>query len=755
MNNFKIKTNNFFSLGLALATGGLFFLSLQFVAAQDIQGQPKPTEVLVKIKDTERVEKFLFSPELDASLMANGLAEHESVEYAEPNYEFNLAAFPNDPLFGRQSYLQQIKIGPAWSKELIAKESRATNPEVTIAIIDSGTDIDHPDLIVNIWENTDEISGDGIDNDSNGYIDDFNGWDFIEGSPDPNPKFGSFFTSEAMSHGTVVAGLAAASGNNKIGIAGVSWRTKIMPLRALDGQGRGNVLAAVRAIDYAIANGADVINMSFVGNEFSRTFADAIRRAYEANVVMVAASGNANSQNVGTDLDVTPAYPVCYDLDGQNMIIGVASLSSANTRSSFSNYGSDCIDISAPGEGFIAPVFYEPSRSGFTEEYGSGWSGTSVSAPLVSGVAAIVRSLNLELGNSQVRDLLLNSTDSVEASNPNFSGKLGTGIVNAERTITTTLSGVTNTPGKPKAGVPQDHLLTGLGFGEFPHIKISKLNGEPVRSFLSYAESFGGSVRVAAGDVDGDGHDEIITGAGPGGGPHIRIFDTLGNLENQFFAYETSLRSGVYVATGDLNGNGRDEIIVGADKGGLPRLRVFDKNGIVLAEFLAYGSNFPGGVRVAAGDIDSDGIKEIITGAGPGGGPHIRIFNLAGELKGQFFAYNENSSGGTFVTAGDVKGDGRDEVIVGVGFGGLPTVRVFGRDWKRLSEFFAYEPQYTGGVIVEAGDVDGDGFAEVVTGRISGTAEVNIFNRLGLRTITLQIRNGDWQGGVRPSFIGL
>ncbi len=156
-------------------------------------------------------------------------------------------------------------------------------------------------------------------------------------------------------------------------------------------------------------------------------------------------------------------------------------------------------------------------------------------------------------------------------------------------------------------------------------------------------------MNLASGDIDGDGKEEIITGAGPGGGPHVRIFDSQANLVGQFFAYNSGFRGGVKVACANINGNisrNKDEIIISPQSQGSPQIRVFNNYAQPLIQFFAYSKSFRGGVNLASGDIDKDGLAEIITGAGSGGGPHVRIFNQTGEIIKSFYAYERGFSGG-------------------------------------------------------------------------------------------------------------
>jgi hypothetical protein len=159
-------------------------------------------------------------------------------------------------------------------------------------------------------------------------------------------------------------------------------------------------------------------------------------------------------------------------------------------------------------------------------------------------------------------------------------------------------------------------------------------------------------VRVAGGDVTGDGLADVVTGAGPGGAPHVQVFDGAdGSLRQSFFAYDTGFTGGVYVAAGDVTGDGKADIVTGAGAGGGPHVKVFDgATRAVQKSLLAFAAGFPGGVRVAADDLDSDGKADIVVGAGPGGGPHVRV--LSGQTGADLrstFAFDPTNTGGIFV----------------------------------------------------------------------------------------------------------
>lgn len=189
-------------------------------------------------------------------------------------------------------------------------------------------------------------------------------------------------------------------------------------------------------------------------------------------------------------------------------------------------------------------------------------------------------------------------------------------------------------------------------------------NGVKKASFAPYGPNFKGEISFAVGDLNCDRIKEIITGPGRGGGPQIRVFSASGKLlSSGFFAFDKNSRKGVSVAAGDIDNDGSDEIIVGAGAGESPKIRIFNKDGRLIREFLAYDKGFRGGVNVASGDMDGDGLDEIAAGPGAGGGPHVRIFKGSGRLAGQFFAYDKSSRSGVRVLADDINNDGLAEIL--------------------------------------------------------------------------------------------
>lgn len=261
----------------------------------------------------------------------------------------------------------------------------------------------------------------------------------------------------------------------------------------------------------------------------------------------------------------------------------------------------------------------------------------------------------------------------------------------------------------------QPELVTGADSGGAPEVRTFEPDGALRSVFNAFGPGFRGGVRVAAGNLDAVGGDELVVAAGPGGGPQIRVV-TEDNVEiRSFYAFAPSFTGGSYVAVGNVDGIPGEEIVAGAGAGGRPEVRVLRIDGSLVRSFDAFGSGFRGGVRVATADVDGDGIAEIVVGAGPGGGPQVRVLRGDGTAVSQFMAFAPAFRGGVHV-AGVASGDGTDRVAVGAGEGGGPQVRVFDGAGRVTSQFFAGRPSATTGTRVASGrffggegDAGGDG----------------------------------------------
>jgi len=364
----------------------------------------------------QRTYLLRFSPAADLATLKTAFEESELVEVVAYNYLRPTLAdeiVPDDPKYSEQWSLPLINLPQAWA---IEKGSR----DVVIAIIDSGIDYRHDDLANKIWVNPGEIADNGLDDDGNGYIDDMHGWDFtdapnlqaegdfIEGDNEPIDESG---------HGTHVAGIAGAMPNNGIGIAGVAWNCPLMAVRAglsLGGGSRMQDDDSAAAIVYAADNGASIINMSWGSSQHSFVIQDAIDYAHARGVVLIGAAGNSNEAE-----SIFPA--------GYRKVISVASTTQHQQRYYKSNFGAS-VDIGAPGNAILSTQINNGYRI---------LTGTSMAAPHVAGVAALMRSKRPNLTHEEVRQILINTTDVVlEKDSEEPDPKLaGAGTLNAERAL--------------------------------------------------------------------------------------------------------------------------------------------------------------------------------------------------------------------------------------------------------------------------------------------------------------------------------
>jgi subtilisin family serine protease len=356
------------------------------------------------------------------------------VRYVEPDFVIKPTITSNDPSRGQLWGLDNIgQSGGVVDADIDAPEAWNTTTgsrSVVVAVIDTGMDYNHPDLAANTWRNPGEVAGDGIDNDRNGFIDDVRGWDFSGNDADPMDDNG---------HGSHVAGTIGAVGDNGIGVVGVNWQVSIMPLKFLDASGSGSTSAAVAAINYATRMrrdfGINVVatNNSWGGGGLSTALRDAIDAGAGSGILFVAAAGNESNNN-----DATPSYPASYP---GTSVISVAATDRSNRLASFSNYGATSVDVAAPGVSILSTT---PNNS-----YAS-YSGTSMAAPHVAGVVALLAAANPQATAAQIRTAILSSTTPVAG----LVGKVATGgLLNAAAALQA-LSQAAPTPTPPPTPTP-------------------------------------------------------------------------------------------------------------------------------------------------------------------------------------------------------------------------------------------------------------------------------------------------------------
>jgi subtilisin family serine protease len=322
------------------------------------------------------IEHLKLPPSMTTEQAVELLSKDPNIEYAEPNYLVTISTLPNDSHFDKQWSLRNtgqkiagvpglpgadISAHLGWDKEI-------GDGAVVVAVIDSGIDWQHPDLADNIWINHGEVPGNGVDDDGNGFIDDIRGWDFVHNDSDPTDPHG---------HGTHVAGTIGAKGDNFIGVAGVAWNVRLMPLRAFAADGFGTTADIVAAIDYAIRNGARVINASYGKTLYSQSEFDALAEAQDAGILVVAAAGNSR-----TNVDDSPFYPASYRASQRENderflrnIVSVAATDNLDQLADFSSFGPVSVDVAAPGSYIFntAPTQTEVSRFGVDQGDVEGW----------------------------------------------------------------------------------------------------------------------------------------------------------------------------------------------------------------------------------------------------------------------------------------------------------------------------------------------------------------------------------------------
>ena len=644
---------------------------------------------------------------------------------------FAIAKTPNDPLLGKLWYLGKIGAYNAW-------DTTTGSNDIVVAILDTGVDLDHPDLVDNLWTNIDEIPGDGIDNDHNGYIDDVNGWNFIDDNNDPSPHDVVPFEQSAVSHGTLAAGIVGAVGDNIEGTSGIAWDVRIMSLRILNALGSGREDRAVVALDYAVKNGADVINLSFTGRDVGPEFRQAIKRAYDSGVVVVAAVGNDGVTDQA-NLNITPIYPACLTgVRGEDWVIGVAATDANDEKTSFSNYGRDCTDISAPGIAMFGTQYQNGTNPIFSSAYGGYWEGTSAASPVIAGSVALLLSRFPTLTPTQVKTILQLSVDPVKTKGTLHFAQLGAGRVNIERALsfapyfaTAVIRGETKSP-----------VAFSAGPGQKPEVNFFAPSGEHESSYFVYDESFLGGVNTIVDDFDKDGQPEFAVIPRTNGTAHVRWFEMDGTLRGQFFAFVGN-KEGFSLASGDIDADGKNEFVVTPRDSSLGMIQIYTIDGILKQEIKV---DLGDGMEVVLGDVDGELGDEIVL-APKSGNAFVKILRGDGSELNSFPVLG--TTFGVNLALGDMTDNGRKDIIVGSRAGGSSDVQVLTFQGNLIQAFVFDEGDSEEGVQVAVGDLDGDGTEELITSNSTDASTVHVFSGGQLTTTwnTEQV-SGD---GVRIS----
>lgn len=589
----------------------------------------------------------------------DGLYGNGGLGFVQPDLKKFLTAVPNDP---------SETDGTLWAHNNTGQNGGTAGADISayagwnygtgtgqhiVAVLDSGVDYTHEDLAQNMWVNPDPTAPDKY------------GYNFINNTPDPMPS-----ATPGSDHGTHVAGIIGAVGNNNTGVVGVAWKTRIMAIAFIDGDNGGTTSAEIQGINYAVQHGASIINGSFGGPGFDPAEQAAFDGATAQGVLFAIAAGNSSLDN-----DANVITPANFALTNSR-VVTVAATDRNDLLADFSDYGKTTVTLGAPG----VEIYSTLPGGGYGLK-----DGTSMATPQVAGALAVVWDAYPSLSPDELVDLLKRSTDPL----PSLDGK--------------TVTGGRLDLLKMFQNVSFGGYAVGADAGGGPNVQVFRRDGSVRDSFYAYSKNFTGGVRVAMADVNGDGVPDIITVPGPGGGPNVRVFDgkTL-QLLYSFQAYPSSFTAGLYVAAGDVDGDGIPEIITGAGEGGGPNVRVFklDGNGgaTLASSFYAYSAGFSGGVRVAVGDYNRDGLADIVTTPGFGGGPHVKIFDGGTVLSGtptilaQFMAGDPRANVGAYATLANINNTQFMDVVVGSGSGNR-EVRVYdGRTMAFINGFTVTQP---------------------------------------------------------------
>ncbi len=416
----------------------------------------------------------------DLGRVLNAYRSLSDVEQADFNRIYSVQWTPNDPSFGQLWGMTKVEAPAAWDV--------STGSGVVVAVIDTGVDFLHPDLAANVWVNNDEIPGNGLDDDLNGYVDDVRGWDCVAEDNGPTDVYG---------HGSHVAGTIAAVGHNGVGVVGLSFNARVMPVKGLNDYGNGTSADLAQALIYAADNGAQVINNSWGGQGSDPLIESAVAYAVSVGAVVVAAAGNSN-------MDVQDFYPA--RLPG---VVAVSAFDAADQKAAFSNFGTR-IDVAAPGVSILSTY-----KGGY-----SFLNGTSMAAPHVSGLAALILASHPDYSASQVRQVIRQSADDVGSPGPDTVS--GAGRINARAALSAVPAPSDTTPPlvlvqtpAPGAVLTGPTLLVGTASDNVGVVKVDVLvngqfldvaSGLTAWSFLFDPLSYSGNLvlTVRAWDAEGN-----------------------------------------------------------------------------------------------------------------------------------------------------------------------------------------------------------------------------------------------------------
>ena len=680
---------------------------------------------------------------------------HPLVEYAHADHRVFADARPNDSDYDLLWGMEAINAEAAWDV--------TQGAGVVVAVVDTGVDYNHADLVANIWYNNEETAGDGIDNDGNGYVDDIRGWNFCGNNNDPMDDN----DVDETFHGTHVAGTIAATGDNNIGVIGVAPAAQLMAVKALDNAGGGSIASTAPAILYAALNGARVINNSWISYDLDPTVASAIETAYALGATLIFGAGNNNGR-----------IALHRSLAGKLETIAVGATTLSDTKASFSNYGM-ALDVAAPGEDI------------YSTKQGGGYryhDGTSMATPHVSGLAALVLAHHPALTNEDVRQVMRSAATDI--ASVGFDEQTGHGRINANLalqiqypcnvritsprgevavednnvTITGSASGVTCSTysleyaeavsgpwtlivaGNPISNGVLGNWDTSELSGQY-FLRVSMTNNDGF-DFDDFAGPFWVNVpsmfvnltaatgevnwttASVLGDLDRDGQAELIVGSWTSTGGYVHIvFPDGTHLDHHLSIYAL-----MAPAVADIDGDGDGEIITAEM---LSSIAVPAYNNVQVFAIEMDGTPVPGwpvrvqGILVnttgvAVGDVDADGYTEVFV-------PSSNAFADGEDILDWHhlfaFAHDGTPKAGWPVDYGvqwdakstpvlvDLEGDGMQEVLLGVKVRNSTidegALLAFRHDGTPVSGFPVLDNSWNWNVT--AADLDNDGQMDILT----------------------------------------
>jgi subtilisin family serine protease len=614
-----------------------------------------------------------------------------------------LAIIPNDKYTKQWGYTD-VNIYDAWN-------SATGSRDVVVAVIDNGFDTFHSDLKKNAWKNAGEIPNNKIDDDKNGYVDDVWGWNFLDNNNNPRPDVKNLSDrdreNQTFHHATIVAGIIGAVGNNNHLGVGINWEVSLMNLKVLGNNGNGGIPPLAEAIYYAVDNGADVLNISLVGSA-SEGLDTAIKYAFDKNVAIFAAAGNNNFY-----LNKSEMYPVCADASqDEEWILGVSAIDETHHLARFSNSGSNCIDITAPGVSVSSTLRFSPTN-GLKERYSGGWNGTSFATPFVSGAAALIKSIRPEWTPTQIYHAIMSTAHHTPGQNEtNYANYYGSGLIQIDKAVEFALGSA------PSSHAIENLALLDVGNGNLLNFNIN--DKKENYNLVSNISDFG---NIVAYKKEGETNYVSVVKSSQKQSSVI-FYNNDWSVEKKWYVDSSGELD---IKIGDVDITPGLEIILAPKYEDDRVFVVYDLDGNMLGEHSFSGIHH----GVSLGLVDSSGgAQDIIAIARFGDNENITLFKFDIDYKNKIekeihvpYLHNIGS-----VSAGDIDGDGVQEYVVGAGEGDVPFVIMFKQNGRKIKNFFAYGFEHTKGLDIVVGDYNGDGQDDIVTYAKGTKKSIKIWN---------------------------